>query len=197
MARRPCRLVLRRHLPHCAAGGCTQGCRPDEGREQQPWGDERLPHRRAQGRGRRAARGHRQRGTSSRYRLDHQRSAARVCLLGGGCRRSHLPSDPQVQGRQGGRQCWRRGDRPAADRGSDLCSRVHRHRQGAAQGICRFARDVRTAARAAAALGRPGREVAVTAGVCGLVAVRHWSNIKRLISGEEGTVATAANNTAV
>jgi len=49
----------------------------------------------------------------------------------------------------------------------------------------------------AAALGRPGREVAVTAGVCGLVVVRHWSNIKRLIKGEEGTVATAANNTAV
>ena len=40
----------------------------------------------------------------------------------------------------------------------------------------------------AAVFGRPGREVAVAAGVCALVIVRHWSNLRRLLSGQESTV---------
>ena len=44
---------------------------------------------------------------------------------------------------------------------------------------------------AAAAIGRPGWEVAVTAGVCGLVVIRHAGNIKRLINGEESTVVNS------
>jgi glycerol-3-phosphate acyltransferase PlsY len=39
-----------------------------------------------------------------------------------------------------------------------------------------------------AALGRPGWEVGVAAGVFGLCAVRHWSNIKRLLTGKEAAV---------
>lgn len=46
---------------------------------------------------------------------------------------------------------------------------------------------------AAAAIGRPGWEVAVTAGVCGLVVIRHASNIKRLIAGEESSVAITSD----
>lgn len=44
----------------------------------------------------------------------------------------------------------------------------------------------------AAAFGRPGWEVAVTAGIFGLCAVRHWSNIKRLLEGRETAVVGRA-----
>jgi glycerol-3-phosphate acyltransferase PlsY len=40
----------------------------------------------------------------------------------------------------------------------------------------------------AAAFGRPGWEIGVASGVCALVIVRHWSNIKRLVTGNETAV---------
>lgn len=43
-----------------------------------------------------------------------------------------------------------------------------------------------------AAFGRPGWEVGVTAGIFGLCAVRHWSNIKRLVTGKEAAVVGRA-----
>ncbi|MSX22472.1 MAG: glycerol-3-phosphate 1-O-acyltransferase PlsY [Actinobacteria bacterium] len=44
----------------------------------------------------------------------------------------------------------------------------------------------------AAAFGRPGWEVGVAAGIFGLCTVRHWSNIKRLITGREAAVVGRA-----
>lgn len=41
--------------------------------------------------------------------------------------------------------------------------------------------------------GYPGAEVAFSAGVFGLCAVRHWSNIKRLIAGQESAVVGRAS----
>jgi len=41
----------------------------------------------------------------------------------------------------------------------------------------------------AAAFGRPGWEVAVSAGVCLLVVGRHWSNLQRLVTGREPVTA--------
>lgn len=42
-------------------------------------------------------------------------------------------------------------------------------------------------------LGYPGAEVGFSAGVFGLCAVRHWSNIKRLLAGQESTVVGRAS----
>lgn len=44
----------------------------------------------------------------------------------------------------------------------------------------------------AAAFGRPGWEVAVAGAVCGVVILRHWSNIKRLVTGKEAAVVGRA-----
>jgi len=44
----------------------------------------------------------------------------------------------------------------------------------------------------AAAFGRPGWEVGVACGVCGVVILRHWSNIKRLVTGKEAAVVGRA-----
>ena len=44
----------------------------------------------------------------------------------------------------------------------------------------------------AAAFGRPGWEVGIACGVCGVVILRHWSNIKRLLSGKEAAVVGRA-----
>jgi glycerol-3-phosphate acyltransferase PlsY len=44
----------------------------------------------------------------------------------------------------------------------------------------------------AAAFGRPGWEVAVAGAVCGVVILRHWSNIKRLVTGREAAVVGRA-----
>ncbi len=41
--------------------------------------------------------------------------------------------------------------------------------------------------------GYPGAEVAFSAGVFGLCAVRHWSNIKRLVAGNESAVVGRAS----
>ena len=40
----------------------------------------------------------------------------------------------------------------------------------------------------AAAFGRPGWEVGIACSVCGVVVLRHWSNIKRLVTGKEAAV---------
>lgn len=44
----------------------------------------------------------------------------------------------------------------------------------------------------AAAFGRPGWEVGVASAVCGVVILRHWSNIKRLVTGKEAAVVGRA-----
>jgi glycerol-3-phosphate acyltransferase PlsY len=43
-----------------------------------------------------------------------------------------------------------------------------------------------------AALGRPGREVALMTALCVLVLARHSANIRRLIRGEEGSLRSTA-----